>query len=219
LKRRTLPNPAANELIDAGALPMAEVALAAARRGERDLRHWQRPSVDQFVRRGEALRLCDRNRRRAEVLPEQPPHLPLAKPQPVAEGIDPVLDPKAIVESARVDQRERTADARRAAGPRRAAGGGVGTAPLARAIPRRDRFRRGPHESHVRRQRRPRRTHRAAEDAGGSHAHEELPVGGGIADLHRGVAADGIEGGGYRHGAGVSWASREVWRFSDVSSA
>ncbi len=179
-----------------GAVEFVEAADAAEPRGERDLGHRQLALVDQDVGGGEALGLGDGDRRRADMLAEQSPHLPLAEAEPVAEGVDADLDPGDFVEPAAVDQRQCAPHARRRPGPRGAARRGVGAAALARTVAGGDGLGGGGDERHVPGERRPRRADRAAEDAGRPHAGEEASVGARVARHDRGVAGGGIEGPG-----------------------
>ena len=199
-----------------GAVKLVEAADAAEPGGERDLAERQFAGVDQRHCRREALGLGDRDRRRPEMLAEQSPDLTLAEAELIAECLDADPDPGDLVEPAGVDQIERAAYARRRAGPRRAARRGIGTAAFARAIALRDRFAGSADEHHVLCERRPRRAHRAAKDAGRADTDEERPVGGRITHRHRSVADGGVEGG--VHGHDLSRSRVSVWRFSDATA-
>ena len=195
-----------------GAVEFVEAADAAETARQRDLGQRQAAFVDQRVCRGEALRLGDGDRRRAEMLAEQAADLPLTEAEPVAERVD-----LRLIQPAAVDQVERPADARRRAVPRRAARGRVGAAPLAGAVTGGDSLGGGRDEGDVPEQRRPRRAYRAAEDTGRADTGEERAVGTRIAGDDRGVAGGGVEGGGVRHVADIRRCAAVVWRFSDVA--
>ncbi len=70
------------------AVEFVEPADAAEPRRQRDLGERELPRVDQPVGLGEPLGLRHGDRRCADMLAEQPPHLPFAEAEPVAEILD-----------------------------------------------------------------------------------------------------------------------------------
>ena len=109
-------------------------------------------------------RLSDRDRRGAEMLAEQPAKMPLTKAEPSGQSVH-----VFFVQGAEFDQAERARDRVRGAAPCAEVGRGFGTKAQARAKAGLLRRGCGRKELDIVRKRRPRRTPRAAIDAGRPH--------------------------------------------------
>jgi hypothetical protein len=165
-----------------------EAADAAESRSESDFGHRQARLMDKLLGEQDAPRLRYRNRRCAEVLAEQPAKLPLPETEAAGQGVHVIF-----VERAEFDQAERARHRVRGAAPCAHVGRSLGAAAQARAKAGLLRGGRSGKEHHIARKRRPRRTHRAAIDAGRLDAGEEAAVKAGVAVNECAVAGVVIE--------------------------
>src|SRR6185503_12155431 len=97
-----------------GAEGIVESAYAAKSRYHGNLRHREPCIMNQLFSEEHASCLCDRHRRRAEVLFKEPAQLTFTHPHASGKGLD---SPVLSIKKAFGDQRQGSGDGRRSAAP------------------------------------------------------------------------------------------------------
>src|SRR6266702_3098802 len=163
--------------------------------------------MDQLLGQQYPPRLGDRDRRRPDMLAEQPPQLAAADAEPVCQAFDIIA-----IETACFDQAERARYRVGSAAPERQLGRDF--RPAAQAWAKAGLLGRGGGsiERHVLEFRRPRRADRPAVDAGGLDADEQPAVEAGVPSRDRAVTGNAV----HIHQEIMTLRSGFVWRFSDI---
>ncbi len=184
-----------------------EPADAVEARRQRDLGHRQRCLVNQLLGQQHPPRLRHRDRRRPDMLAEQPPQLSRADAEPVGKALD-----ISLVEAAGFDQGERARHGVAGAAPEREIGRCFRPAAQAWAKAGLLGRRRGRIERYILEFRGAGGANRPAVDAGGFDAHEQPAIEAGITGRDGAVAGGAV----HIHHRSIVHCSELVSRFSDI---